>query len=222
MKYKLIFLLILFLSCEKKSEVSVSTNASELSINESILIQNLKIISHDSMQGREYLTEGNRKTRDFINKEFSKLELQSVVGTGYLQRFSVDSLSSGTNIIGKITGATAKTIVITAHYDHLGVVAGDIYNGADDNASGVSALIAIAAFYKKKLPNHTIVFAALDGEEVGLIGAQYLLNNYPSNVNDIVLNINLDMISRNDKNQLYASGTYHSPELKKILNQYYI
>ena len=112
--------------------------------------------------------------------------------------------------------------MITAHYDHVGVgrpnTEGDsIYNGADDNASGTAALIELAKYFKENRPEHSIMFAALDGEEMGLQGAKALVKDFPFPMEQIVLNINMDMISRNEKGELYASGTYYNPILKSIL-----
>ena len=107
-------------------------------------------------------------------------------------------------------------IVITGHLDHLGIRNGKIYNGADDDASGVAALFAIADYFKNKNPKHTLVFAAVDAEEIGSLGCDYLLENFPGNSADIALNINMDMIAHNDS-VLYASGLHHYPQLKAPL-----
>ncbi|MGI8545529.1 MAG: M28 family peptidase, partial [Aridibacter sp.] len=100
---------------------------------------------------------------------------------------------------------------------HVGVQKGEIYNGADDNASGTSALFAIAKYFKKNKPNNSIIFAAFDAEEKGLQGARYFVDNLPVSQSDILLNINMDMISRSDKGELYAAGTFHYPDLKPYL-----
>ena len=104
--------------------------------------------------------------------------------------------------------------MVTAHYDHLRIKKGFIFNGADDNASGVSALFAIAKYFKNKPTKHTLVFAAVDAQESGSLGAQDLINTYP-NKNDIALNINMDMISHSDFDpELFVCGTYHYVNLK--------
>jgi Zn-dependent M28 family amino/carboxypeptidase len=92
-----------------------------------------------------------------------------------------------------------------------------IYNGADDNASGVAALLTFAQYFSKNRPSHSIMFVALDGEEMGHQGAKALVKDFPFPLDEVVLNINMDMISRNDNNELYASGTYHYPFLKESL-----
>jgi Zn-dependent M28 family amino/carboxypeptidase len=91
-----------------------------------------------------------------------------------------------------------------------------IFNGADDDASGTAALLAFIDYFNQVKPNHTLVFAAFDAEEMGLQGARALVQDSVF-LDKVVMNINLDMIAQNDKNELYASGTYHHPQLKPIL-----
>jgi Zn-dependent M28 family amino/carboxypeptidase len=108
-------------------------------------------------------------------------------------------------------------IVISAHYDHIGIIKDEIYNGADDNASGVAALLSFAKYFKANQPNYTLVFALFDAEEMGLQGAKAFVANPPVGLEKIKLNINMDMISHNDKGELYVAGTFKYPELKKYL-----
>ncbi len=120
--------------------------------------------------------------------------------------------------IGTPGGAKAREyIVITAHYDHLGIVKDEIYNGADDDASGTAALFALANYFKEKRPSHSIIFVAFDGEESGLRGSNAFVAAPPVKKESIVLNVNMDMVAHNDKNELYASGTFHYPALKPQL-----
>ncbi|NNE65118.1 MAG: M28 family peptidase, partial [Pyrinomonadaceae bacterium] len=109
-------------------------------------------------------------------------------------------------------------IVVSAHFDHVGISRGKIYNGADDNASGTAALFAIAKYFQEHPPEHSLIFAAFDAEEIGLEGAKHFVRNPPVSIEKILLNINLDMVSRSDKNELYISGTYHYPIFKTILS----
>ena len=94
---------------------------------------------------------------------------------------------------------------------------GQIFNGADDNASGVAALLAVAARISASKPAHSVVFAALDAEETGLNGARAFLADPPVPREGIVMNVNLDMVARDAKNILFASGTFHYPFLKAYL-----
>ncbi|AKD03889.1 M28 family peptidase [Pontibacter korlensis] len=187
-----------------------------------LLLQDIKVLSADSMQGRLSGTKGSEKAQAYILRRFKEVGLKPFNGN-YKQHFSIDTkraqVPEATNLVGYIPGKSDKAIVITAHYDHVGEREGNIYNGADDNASGVGALLAAAAHFSKHPPKHTLIFAALDGEELGLQGAKAFLEQPPVPVQNILLNINMDMLSINNKGELYASGTYHYPQLKPYLEK---
>lgn len=200
------------------------------SIDAKKLLADLEFLSADELKGRKTLSEGSIKAKKHIQSEFQRIGLKTQY-KDYLQLFSFDNrrenkrYEDAANVIGFLPGLDSRKImVITAHYDHVGLgrknSKGDtIYNGADDNASGTAALLALAAYFSQNQPQHPIMFAALDGEEMGLQGAKALLKDFPFPLDDILMNINLDMISRNDKGELYASGTYYYPDLKPILEQ---
>jgi aminopeptidase-like protein len=214
-----------------------------VSIDEQMLLRNLKIISHDSLEGRFFGTSGNIAARDFIANSFDSLGIPAAFNTGYIQEFPYtfsgkrrqrmypvpnpeedfsnvpDTTVIGGNVVAKIEGQTNDIIVITAHLDHLGIRDGETYNGADDNASGSAALITIANYFNTRNPRHTLVFAAVDAEEIGSLGCAYFLEEFPGALENVVLNVNMDMIAHNDTNQLYATGLYHYPELKQPLEE---
>jgi Zn-dependent M28 family amino/carboxypeptidase len=176
-------------------------------------------------EGRRAGTSGGRAARAFVRTAFAEIGLDPAGTSGYEQPFRLSRSSQASddaaNLIGAINGTaeTARTIVITAHYDHLGVRNGVVYPGADDNASGVAALLAVARYIKAHPLRHPALVVALDAEELGLQGAKAFLAHPPRPIRDMALNINLDMVSRNDRNEIFAVGTYHSPWLKPILEQ---
>lgn len=185
------------------------------------MLEDFRKLSHDAAEGRKTGTKGAAAARNFIIKQFSTVKVKSL-RKGYIHPFTFVNAKNdtikGENVVGYIRGKLQKAIVITAHYDHLGIINGEIYNGADDNASGVAAMLAMAEYFKRHKPYHTIVFAALDAEEMGLRGARALVNDDPDfPVEEVILNINMDMISKNDKNELYVAGTHHTPKFKTIL-----
>ncbi len=94
-----------------------------------------------------------------------------------------------------------------------------MHPGADDNASGVAAMLTIAAYFKQHPPQHSIVFAAFDAEEIGLEGAHAFVKALPFPKAQLVANLNLDMVSRNDNNRIFAAGTSYSPSLKALVEQ---
>jgi Zn-dependent M28 family amino/carboxypeptidase len=237
MKIKLFFVvsfLILLGSCSKPKPIE---------INSEEILEDVKTLSNDSLEGRAFSKTGNYKAQKFIEEKFRKIGLQTIAQNGYLQEFDYnfqgkkrqkifpiknpkanfsnvsDTIATGGNIIGMLKGQINKTIVITAHYDHLGIIDGRIYNGADDNASGTAALFAIAEYFKTRPTRHNLIIAAVDAEEIGSLGAEYFLNNY-SDKNNISLNINLDMISHSDYDpELFACGLFHYPELRRPLER---
>lgn len=182
------------------------------------LLKNLQTLSSDEMNGREFGTESSKKAQEFLIEKFQELNLEPAFSDGYKQPFTLAG-KIGNNIVGIIPGNSDQIIVITAHYDHLGKKGDQIYNGADDNASGTAALIELTRHFKKHSPNHTLIIAAVDAEEKGIKGSDYLINHFPLPVDKIVLNINMDMIAHNDQNELVACGTYYYPHLKPILEQ---
>ena len=189
------------------------------------LMQDVKRLSADEMMGRKTGTKGNRKAQFYIKKRFGEVGLQKQFNT-YEQPFFFDDKGSrlmGTNLMGYIPGTADSWIVISAHYDHLGVgkpVKGDsIYNGADDNASGVAGLLALAAYFKAHPPHHNLLFVAFDAEEEGLQGAKAFIRQSESFLPKIKLNINMDMISHSSAHELYACGTHQFPMLKPPLEK---
>lgn len=191
-------------------------------INSVQLLRDIETLSADAMQGRGIGAPGGAKAREYVLQRFQEAGIKPFKDS-YLQPFEFTNRAgkkfNGVNVVGFVEGKKNKDkyIVVTAHYDHVGVQKGEIYNGADDNASGTSALFALAEYFKKNKPHHTIIFAAFDAEESGLRGARAFVEKPPVAKESLILNLNMDMISRNDKNELYAVGTYSYPQLKPTL-----
>ena len=199
------------------------------SVDDKKLIKHIAYLSADEMKGRKTGTAENEMAREYIIEEMKSSGLNTLY-PDFTEEFRFQSRREGKTLVGKnvigfVPGTESKKIiVITAHYDHVGVgkvnAEGDsIFNGADDNASGTAALLEMAKYFAQNPPKHSLLFAALDGEEMGLQGAKALVADFPHDLDQIVLNINMDMISRNEKGELYASGTYHHPDLKAILEE---
>jgi Zn-dependent M28 family amino/carboxypeptidase len=187
------------------------------------LLKDLETLSADAMEGRLPGTPGGAKARAYILQRYKEAGIQPV-GDSYERPFIFRgrgdaSDRNGVNIIGVIRGRRApeQFIVLTAHFDHLGVRDGQVFNGADDNASGVAALLAIAARAAADKPEHSLVFAALDAEESGLNGSRAFMKDPPVARAAIAMNVNMDMVARDAKNVLFASGTFQYPFLKPYL-----
>lgn len=184
------------------------------------LLSDVETLSSDLYGGRKTGTIENKMAADFISKRFTEAGL-SFYQDSFKHPFTFKNHRAddikGTNLIGYIKGRSDQVIVISAHYDHIGVSNSQINNGADDNASGVAAMLAFAEYFKDHKPNNTLLFIAFDAEEAGLQGAYAFIKNPILEKKRIKLNINMDMVSHNDKSELYAAGTYKTPVLKKII-----
>jgi Zn-dependent M28 family amino/carboxypeptidase len=197
-----------------------SLNVPAQDIDPKKLLSDVEILSSDKFEGRRTGTPGNRLAADYIISRFKAMGIAPYQKNDYRQPFTFKNgqeaaRSTGINLIGVIPGKTKDAIVISAHYDHLGVRNGRIYNGADDNASGVGGLLAIAGYFKKNKPNHTMIIAAFDAEESGLQGAKAFVAATP--LAGIRLNVNMDMISHSDKSELYVCGTFAYPGLRNYI-----
>jgi len=184
-------------------------------------IEDVRILSADDMQGRAPGTPGSEKARAYILGRFAEIGL-APIGERFEQPFDFakrdGSQVHGVNLVARIKGTRGgKAMVVSAHYDHLGVRDGEIYNGADDNASGVAGLLAVAETFKARPPRHDVIFAVVDAEESGLRGARAFVAAPPAPLETVALEVNFDMLGKNARNELYVSGTAPFPYLKPIL-----
>ncbi|WP_027138283.1 M28 family peptidase [Gaetbulibacter saemankumensis] len=194
----------------------------EVQFSKSELLKHCQSLSSDGFQGRHTGTKGALKARKYIINQFHRQGLAPIKKDTYTQLFYFSERGvhyEGANVLGLIKGKTHPDhyVVISAHYDHLGVKDGQIYNGADDNASGLSALFSFAEYFKNNPPNNSVVLAAFDAEELGLRGSKYFVMNPIITFAKIKLNINLDMIGRSDKRELYVVGTRESEVLRQVV-----
>lgn len=186
------------------------------------LLDDLFRLAHDSMGGRAAMTPENAKTRAFLTAELQRYGVEPVDGR-YEHPFvsprrnRPDSVR-GANILGMVRGSVDpdRAIVVTAHFDHVGTRNGVIYNGADDNASGTAALLQLAAHFQQHRPRHTLIFAFLDAEEMGLLGARAFVSAPPLPLEQIIANVNMDMVSRSDS-VLWAVGATPWPQMRPLL-----
>ena len=102
---------------------------------------------------------------------------------------------------------------MSAHFDHLGVYRREVYAGADDNALGTAALLALAAWVQAHPLDRTVVFAAFDAEELGLRGARAFVSALPFPKERLRLDLNIDMIGRADFGRVFVSGVRYHPDL---------
>ena len=190
--------------------------------DESKLLERLKVLSSDKFEGRKTGEKGNDSARVYIINQFKNLNVSGLTNE-YEHPFSFESRNrtfNATNILAQIKGTEFpdQYIVVSAHHDHLGISGGKVYNGADDDASGVSALISFAEYFNENPPKHSVIIAAFDAEELGLQGAKHFVANFDNS--KILVNLNMDMISRSAKNELYVVGARYNTKLKMILETF--
>ena len=206
--------------------VCAEAQPAKLRIDADRLMAAVTLLADPKFEGRAAGSPGGIAARGVIAEKFRLMGLEPVGGV-YLSPFTFASKSAagaqvnGANVLGLCPGKDPRlpVFVVSAHYDHLGIRDGVIYHGADDNASGVAVLLEVAAYCRKNPFRRSIVFAAFDAEEGGLNGARAFVAQPPIAKDRIALNVNLDMVSRSDKREIYVAGTYHTPDLKPPLEQ---
>jgi hypothetical protein len=180
------------------------------------MLEHVKFLASDELKGRGLGTEELDKAAQYIADQFTEAGLQPAGDEEtFFQQWTEKVGKEGKqfalkNVIGIIPGTDEKlagqSVVLSAHYDHLGLGwpdvrkgnEGKIHNGADDNASGVSVMIELAKLMgESEKPKRTIVFIAFTGEEAGLIGSKYYVQNYKTFPADkVIANLNLDTVGR--------------------------
>ena len=200
------------------------------------LEKHLNILASDSLEGRETGQKGQKMAADYIMNHFKNIGIPPYKGKTYYQKFrvknsrhmckcddcDVDFLKKvlgknkhikGENVLGFIEGTDLKeeTVIITAHYDHLGKHEEKIYNGADDDGSGTVAAMEIAeAFMIAKKegngPRRSVLVMTVSGEEKGLLGSAFYADNPIYPLENTVANLNIDMIGRID--DWHENGDY--------------
>ncbi|HUR19685.1 MAG TPA: M20/M25/M40 family metallo-hydrolase, partial [Vicinamibacterales bacterium] len=201
--------------------------ATARAINRDQLLADLKTLSADDMEGRLVGSPGGAKARAFVMERFKAVGLKPF-GASFESPFTFTggrgaaaTERQGVNIVGYVPGTKDpnRYIVVSAHYDHIGIRNGVTFNGADDNASGTAALFAVAEYFAKNPPAHSLIFAAFDAEETGLRGARAFVAKPPVDASALIINLNMDMIGRDPNNLLYVVGTYTQPALKPVIER---
>ena len=188
--------------------VLVSFFLNSQTINEISVKKHLYTLANDSMQGRKAGSPGIEKAAKYIELQFSEIGLKPFENSSFRQSFKhINSRSEKKeeldlfNIIGLLEGTSLKEefVVISAHYDHLGQIEGGkgdlVFNGANDNATGVAAMIMLAEYFKKaKINKRSILFVAFTAEEMGLIGSNYF--GQTISAESIIAGVNIEMIGK--------------------------
>lgn len=205
------------------------------------LKQNLTVIASDEMEGRDTGSRGQKKTGEYMIRFYKNLGISfpkslgsyyQKVPASYMQQKGGSNLPDSENILAFIEGSEKpeEIIVISAHYDHVGIQNNVVYNGADDDGSGTVAVMQIAKAFQtaKKAgngPKRSILFLHVTGEEHGLFGSEYYSDHPVFPLGNTVADLNIDMIGRDDpenrgKNYVYVIGSEMlSSQLKTIIEE---
>ena len=217
------FILSFVLASSLGATACAATTQGDPALDEARMLEDLRILAADDMEGRATGTEGNARARAYIIERLQALDIQPV-GDSYEHGFTFTNRRTGAevagvNILARIPGTRGgeHTMVVSAHYDHEGMRNGEIWNGADDNASGVAGALAIAESFSQTAPDHDVIIALFDAEERGLQGARAFVANPPIPVEAIAFNLNLDMLAMSEERILWAVGTYHYPALVPVV-----
>jgi Zn-dependent M28 family amino/carboxypeptidase len=213
--------------------------------SDKVLLASLKkdiaYLAADELGGRAIGTTGEQKAAEYLAREFEHLGLTPMGTDGFFQAFTVSKPSNpheaavigsssgitGRNVIAFLDKKATKTIVIGAHFDHLGMGGegslhrGDsaIHNGADDNASGTAALLALANIFQHENLQSNLLFIAFSGEENGLWGSNYFVKNPTIDLKTVNYMINMDMVGRlNAEKSLAVHGVGTSPSFSPALD----
>jgi len=232
----IIIIALLLVSC--KNEVSVEAPV-EVSMKEDV-----SFLASDSLKGRRTGTKYERMAAKYIANRFEDLGLEPKGTDGYFQEFTFkdktnpheditfvnkagDSTTTAVNVVGYVNNNAENTIVIGAHYDHLGM-GGEgslhrgkekaIHNGADDNASGVAIMLNLIKDLQGKNTNNNYLFIAFSGEEIGLLGSNYYVKNPTIDTKKVNYMFNMDMVGRlNEERAMAVYGVGTSPKFSQAL-----
>lgn len=216
----------------------------QLSIGYCQLLANLKkhitYLASDSLHGRMTGSKDERKAATYIIQEFQKDGITNLKGNlkskKYFQPFhfhpKVDSVRtsvSGNNVVAFINNHAEHTVILGAHYDHLGwglaahsTYRGEpaIHNGADDNASGTATIIELAKLLKNfSFRNNNYLFIAFSGEELGLYGSKWFVEHSKFDSSKVDYMLNFDMVGRVDSNKFVINGIGTSPVWNQVMKK---
>ncbi len=200
------------------------------------LLERIRFLASDELAGRGNGSPEALVAADQIRDWLLAAGVEPAAETGWFQDFplSVESFPgmTGRNVLGLVPGQGSladRYLVVGAHYDHLGLRYSDdgktvtgVYNGAEDNASGVSMLVELAlqaAANDTPQPRRSILFAAFAGEEIGLLGSRWLVDHLPVPLDQIDLMLNVDSVGRLRQKRLYVGGVGSATGLRNHVTQ---
>jgi Zn-dependent M28 family amino/carboxypeptidase len=222
-------LLVISCSTAQKANKTADILAYKNSITSSELSKHLYIVADDNMEGRNTGEPGQKRAGEYLINEYKKngisfptgaTDFYQKVPSEFMKKGFAPKLNDSENIWAFIEGTEKpnEVLVISAHYDHVGMKNGEVFNGADDDGSGTVALLEIAQAFKKAKddgfgPKRSILFLHVTGEEHGLHGSRFYSENPLFPIENTIADINIDMIGRRDtlhpktNNYVYVIGS---------------
>ncbi len=201
--------------------ISLITSCTKPYVAKNTMHEDVAFLSDDQLEGRKTGTDGEQQAADYIAAKFKEMGIQPKGTETYFQPFSFtpktdphqeinytdsgsENVITGKNVIGYVDNKGSRTVIIGAHYDHLGMGGeGSLYregkaihNGADDNASGVAVMLNLAGKLATQPSDNNYLFIAFSGEEMGLLGSNYFVKNPTVNFDQVNFMINMDMVGR--------------------------
>lgn len=198
----------------------------------------VRVLADDALEGRMAGSDGERCAGDYIAARFQELGLEPAGVDGYFQEVPLASVlnphapgGTGRNVVALLPGSDPalrdQYVIVGAHYDHLGsgginsLAPGveDVHNGADDNASGVAALLDVATRLTREPPARSVLLLAFTGEESGLLGSAFWTGHSTMPLEDAVAMLNMDMVGRLEDGPLIVYGTGTAREWEPLLDE---
>ncbi|MBN2217011.1 MAG: M28 family peptidase [Pirellulales bacterium] len=212
---------------------AIERDASYARALESITVENLRghvaFLADDRLEGREAGSRGGQAAGDYLAKQLADHGLEPAGDDGFFQPFSPHYRNVLARLPGSDPRLRGEVIIVGAHYDHVGRGSarnsrgriGQIHNGADDNASGTSAMLELAEAFALLVepPKRTILFVGWDAEEKRMLGSQHWAAHPTVPLENVVFNFNMDMIGRLRNETVYVFGTRSAPGLRRFTSE---
>ncbi|MCH2114368.1 MAG: M20/M25/M40 family metallo-hydrolase [Pirellulales bacterium] len=211
------------------AEENLWLDVARASVTADELLRHVGVLADDIFEGRETGSRGGRAAAKYIAEKLKEAGLQPAgPNQTFVQPFSGNSQNLLALLPGKDPDVQGETLIIGAHYDHVGYGTrrnsygprGYIHNGADDNASGVAALLEVidAVMQTGYQPRRSMLFAFWDGEEKGLLGSKHWVSSPTVSLKDVRLALNIDMVGRLDGGRIEVGGTRTGRGLRHLMS----
>lgn len=218
-----------FTSCSSSQNNVTTETTSSFVVYKDSLKKHVYTLASNAHEGRRTGEVGQKNAANYIVKHYEKLDINYPKGANsYFQYVPAEfmksnygaNLKDSENIWAFIQGSddSNEVLVISAHYDHMGIMNGQTYYGADDNASGTAGVMEIARLFKEAVdkgqrPKKSVLFLHVTGEEFGLHGSRFYVENPIIPLENTIANLNIDMIGRKsyeykgDKDYIFLVGS---------------